>query len=82
MNVKAKICIDSTMSEDYEKRTTPPPTHTHKHQQVIKFIRPNIITIRSLVLLKVQIHFSLKENKSLHSSEPEMVSDCACCFVL
>lgn len=79
MNVKAKICIDSTMSEDYEKRTTPP---THKHQEVIKFIRPNIIAIRGLVSLKVQIHFSLKENKSLHSSEPEMVSDCACCFVL
>lgn len=80
MNVKAEICIDSTMSEDYEKR--PPPTHTHKHQQVIKFIRPNIVAIRGLVSLKVQIHFSLSENKSLHSSEPEMVSDCTCCFVL
>lgn len=62
------------------RKELPPPTH--KHQQVIKFIRPNIIAIRSLVSLKVQIHFSLKENKSLHSSEPEMVSDCACCFVL
>lgn len=79
MNVKAKICIDSTMSEDYEKTTSP---HTHKHQQVIKFIRPNIIAIRGLVSLKVQIHFSLNENKSLHSSEPEVVSDCTRCFVL
>lgn len=58
------------------------PPHTHKHQQVIKFLRPNIIAIRDLVSLKVQIHFSLKENKSLHSSEPEVVSDCTRCFVL
>lgn len=68
MNVKAKICIDSPISEDYEKRTTPP--HTHKHQQVIKFIRPNIIAISGLVSLEVQIHIL------------EMVSDCTCCFVL
>ena len=77
---KLKSVLIQLCQKAVRKDSAPP--HTHKHQQVIKFIRPNIIAIRGLVSLKVQIHFSLNENKSLHSSEPEMVSDCTCCFVL